>query len=51
MQCFIKSLLGLEESEKSQKEGCTVLPPIVRSLVGSTIFIILMALVVHLIKV
>lgn len=48
MTCLIKSLLGLE-SEK-ENDNCDVLPPIVKSLVGSSIFIILMTIVVHLIS-
>ncbi len=48
MTCLIKSLLGLE-SEK-ENDDCAVLPPIVKSLVVSTIFLILMTIVVHLVS-
>ncbi len=51
MKCFIKSfILGLDSSENSG-EICTVVNPIVRSLVTSTMFVVLMAVisnVVHL---
>ena len=49
MTCLIKNLLGLESLKEN--DSCAVLPPIVKSLVGSTLFIILMTVVSHLIKV
>ena len=50
MQCFIRSLMGLESSNHDD-ERCYVMPPIVRSLVGSTLFVILMVILMHFIKV
>ena len=48
MKCFIKSfILGLE-SDENNNDVCTVVNPIVRSLVTSTLFIVLMAVVVNL---
>ncbi|TCJ88596.1 hypothetical protein EV695_0454 [Cocleimonas flava] len=49
MACLIKNLLGLTSLKND--DNCEVLPPIVRSLVGSTLFIILMAIASHLIRV
>ena len=48
MTCLMKNLLGLESLKEN--ESCGVLPPIVKSLVGSTVFIILMTITSHLIK-
>lgn len=51
MKCFIKSfILGLDSSENSG-EVCTVVNPIVRSLVTSTLFVVLMAVVVNMVHV
>ncbi len=51
MKCFIKSfILGSEPSENST-EVCTVVNPIVRSLVTSTMFVVLMAVVVNMLHV
>lgn len=50
MQCFIRSLMGLESSNHNE-DRCGVMPPIVRSLVGGTLFMILMAILMHLIQV
>jgi hypothetical protein len=51
MKCFIKSfILGLDPSENSE-EVCTVVNPIVRSLVTSTMFIVLMAVVANMLHV
>ena len=51
MQCFVKSLIGLESTDRNVNDRCVVLPPIVRSLVASALFIILMSILMHLIKV
>ena len=49
MKCFIKSfILGLEPSEN---DVCTMVNPIVRSLVTSTLFVVLMALVANMLHV
>ena len=48
MTCLIKNLLGLESLKEN--DSCDVLPPIVKSLVGSAIFIILMTILIHLIS-
>ncbi len=49
MKCFIKSfILGLDASENSG-EACAVVNPIVRSLVGSTMFVVLMAVVANMV--
>lgn len=48
MKCFIKSfILGLDSSENSE-EVCTVVNPIVRSLVTSTMFVVLVAVVANM---
>ncbi len=48
MKCLIKSLLGQdsydEENYDQGNDVCTPLPPIVKSIVGSVIFILLMAM-------
>ena len=49
MTCLIKNLLGL--ASLKENDNCAVLPPIVKSLVGSTLFIILMAVASHLLRV
>lgn len=52
MKCFIKSfILGLDENESSKEEVCTVVNPIVRSLVTSTMFVVLMAIVINMLHV
>ncbi len=50
MKCFFKSLLGLDEYTH-ENNMCVPLPPIVKSLLGSTIFIILMAVLSHIVRV
>ena len=49
MTCFIKNLLGL--ASLKENDNCGVLPPIVKSLVGSALFVILMTIASHLLKV
>ena len=51
MKCFIKSLFGLETQLQENHEACAPLPPIVKSLIGSTLFVILMVVISHMIKV
>ena len=52
MKCFIKSfILGLDSSKNSEKEVCTVVNPIIRSLVTSTMFVVLMAVVTNMLHV
>jgi len=49
MKCFIKSfILGLEPSEN---EVCTVVNPIVRSLVTSAMFVVAMAVIGNMLHV
>ena len=51
MKCFIKSfILGLDADENND-EVCTVVSPIVRSLVTSTMFVILMAIIANMLHV
>lgn len=55
MKCLIKSLLGQdsydqENYDQNNNEVCTPLPPIVKSIVGSVVFIILMAMVSNMIR-
>ncbi len=48
MQCFIKSLVGLESSDRNINDRCVALPPIVRSIVVGALFLILMSVLMHL---
>ena len=41
MKCFIKSLLGSEES-KNGNEMCEPFPPLVKSIIGGLMFLTLM---------
>jgi hypothetical protein len=58
MKCLIKSLLGqdsydqenYDQSSFDNSEVCTPLPPIVKSIIGSVVFIILMAMVSNMIR-
>ncbi len=51
MKCFIKRfVLGLDASENSE-EVCVVVNPIVRSLVTSTMFVVLVAVVANMLHV
>ncbi|WP_299878585.1 hypothetical protein [uncultured Cocleimonas sp.] len=49
MTCLLKNLLGLASLKNN--DDCGVLPPIVKSLVASTLFVIVMAIASHLIRV
>ncbi len=51
MKCFIKSLLGQDTYVTENNEACTPLPPIVKSLVGSTLFVVLMVILSHMIRI
>lgn len=51
MKCFVKSLLGFDNYEQTESEVCMPLPPIVKSLVGSVLFIILMTVANHMIRI
>ena len=52
MKCFIKGfILGSVPSESNNEEVCAVVNPIVRSLVTSTLFIVLMAVAVNMLHV
>lgn len=48
MKCFIKSLLGQDSNKQNSSDVCIPLPPIVKSLVGSVMFITLMTIVSHI---
>ena len=50
MKCFIKSLLGLDHYSNQDNEVCTALPPIVKSLVGSIVFVTLFTIVSHILR-
>lgn len=55
MKCLLKSLLGqdsYEEENYNHKNNnvCTPLPPIVKSIVGSVLFIILMAMISNMMR-
>jgi hypothetical protein len=54
MKCLIKSLLGQDSYDQENidhnSEVCTPLPPIVKSIVGSVVFILLMTMVSHMLR-
>jgi len=51
MKCFIKSLLGQDSYEQTSNDVCTPLPPIVKSLVGSTILVVAMVVLSHALRI
>ena len=52
MKCFIKSLLGQDSYEQTNNSDvCMPLPPIVKSLVGSTLFLIAMVILSHMLRI
>ncbi len=51
MKCFIKSLLGQDSYVENNNDVCMPLPPIVKSLIGSVLFIALMTFVSHLLRI
>lgn len=51
MKCLLKNLLGLENLQTDQDGSCKALPPLVVSLVGSTIFVIAFAVISHIFNV
>jgi hypothetical protein len=51
MKCFIKSFILGQDSNENNGDVCTVVNPIVRSLVTSTMFVVLMAVVVNILHV
>ena len=51
MKCFIKSLLGQDSYEQTNNEVCTPLPPIVKSLVGSTLLVVAMVVLSHALRI
>ena len=51
MKCFIKSLLGQDSYEQTNNDVCMPLPPIVKSLVGSTLFLIAMVVLSHMLRI
>ena len=51
MKCFVKSLLGFDNYKQTENEICMPLPPIVKSLVGSVLFITLMTVASHMIRI
>ena len=50
MKCFIKSLLGMDQASENNND-CITLHPIVKSFVGSTVFIILMVYLNHFLRI
>jgi len=50
MKCFIKSLLGMNQASENNNDDCIALHPIVKSLVGSTVFIVLMVSLSHFLR-
>ena len=52
MKCFIKGLLGLDSTLNDSNGGgmCTEVPPIVKSLVGSIVFVTLFTIVSHILR-
>lgn len=50
MKCLIKNLLGFDTYTENKNEICVPLPPIVKSLFASVIFITLMTIVSHMLK-
>ncbi len=49
MKCLLKSLLGIDVNHETQQGGvCTEYPPIVKSLVGSALFLVLMVTLINL---
>ena len=51
MKCFIKSFIFGLDSDQNSRDACAVVNPIVRSLVSSSLFVILMAVVVNMLHV
>ncbi|MEE9445862.1 MAG: hypothetical protein V3V19_09385 [Cocleimonas sp.] len=51
MKCFIKSLLGQNTYEQTNSEVCMPFPPIVKSLVGSVLFVALMTIASHMLRI
>ena len=51
MKCFFKSLFGQDTYAHDNHDVCTPLPPLVKSLLGSIIFIILMAVLSHMLRI
>ena len=49
MKCFIKSFIFGQDSSENSGGVCTAVNPIVRSLVTSTMFVVLMAVVANMI--
>ena len=50
MKCIIKSLLGFDSFTHESNDLCTPLPPIIKSLFSSVIFIILITIANHLLR-
>jgi len=51
MKCFIKSLFGQDTYAHDHQDMCTPLPPLVKSLLSSIIFIVLMVVLSHMLRV
>jgi len=49
MKCFIKSLLGLSTTDQNGRTICPSIPPIARSVIGGTVFLVLMFIVINMI--
>lgn len=52
MKCFIKSLLGQDSyKQTNNNDACMPLPPIVKSLVGSTLLVVAMVVLSHMLRI
>ncbi len=49
MKCLIKNLLGQDTSDKECREICPSIPPITKSVIAGTVFLVLMFVVVSMI--
>lgn len=50
MKCFLTSVLGLDQLKQQKNDVCVEVPPIVRSLIGSTAFLVFMVILSHALK-
>ncbi len=51
MKCFIKSLLAQDSYQQTDNDVCMPLPPIVKSLVGSTLLVVAMVVLSHILRI
>lgn len=50
MKCIIRSLLGLNTTDSDGREICPSIPPIARSVIGGSLFLILMFIIINLVE-